>query len=769
MFRFSRVLSRRQDPDLPFEIYASLVDALFDDRKTLFMGSIAASLGALITGWKSGHWVLLLFGAAIALVAYLRALDMRAYGRVRLTLKTNDAIRKWEHRYVVGAAVYAALLGSWTFACFLLTDDPFIHLFSFSITLAYMIGTSGRNFASPLLVIAQLIGEGIPLSAALLVEGGFYYTILGLVLLPFFAALKFISDRLRRVLLDAVIANRDMSLLAKRFDTALNNMPHGLCMFDANMRLVVSNNRLTELLGGPPGADRKGETLRELVREWVEAGTVLRSEAARFADRLEARLSSRKRESFEFQTPNGRTFNLAFEPMENRGSVVLVEDITERKISQARINHLARYDALTGMPNRTFLRDQMEEVLAAIDKSGPWAILFVDLDQFKQVNDTLGHPRGDLLLRSVADRLRRLMGERDIVARFGGDEFVVLTPITDVEEAAHLSRRIIDSLSATYDVDGHQVVIGASIGIAVAPRDGAGSDHLLRNADMALYWAKAERRGTWRFFEAEMDIRAQARRSLELDLRSALASSAFEVFYQPLYNLRTRKISTCEALLRWPHPHRGMISPEEFIPVAEEMGLIVEIGNWVIRQATADCARWPREVKVAVNLSASQFKRGNLVAGVREALAGAGLAAGRLELEITESILFEDTAATSLVLRQLRALGVRISLDDFGTGYSSLSYLHSLPLNKVKIDRSFLAGLESGGRELILLRGIARLSAQLGLAVAVEGIETPEQLDLIAAEESIDEAQGFLFSPPLPAREMTRLLDAVSDKIDKVA
>jgi predicted signal transduction protein with EAL and GGDEF domain len=313
------------------------------------------------------------------------------------------------------------------------------------------------------------------------------------------------------------------------------------------------------------------------------------------------------------------------------------------------------------------------------------------------------------------------------------------------------------------------VVIGATIGIAIAPRDGADADLILKNADMALYWAKAGHRGSMCFFDTEMDIRAQARRSLELDLRSALASGAFEVYYQPLYDLKTKKISTCEALLRWPHPVRGMISPAEFIPVAEEMGLIVEIGNWVLQRACADCSKWPPGVRVAVNISANQLRHGSLVDAVNAALDAADLPASRLEIEITESVLFQDTESSRQTLAELRDRGVRISLDDFGTGYSSLSYLHSLPLNKVKIDRSFLEGIGSRPRSLVLLSGIARLSAQLGLSVTVEGIETEEQLALVASEACIDEAQGFLFSPAIPMREISRLLGAMSMRMEKVA
>ena len=764
------VKSKRQQRDLPADIYIPLVDALYGDVRSMFLGSAAASLAALLTAWKTGEVLLLVCAIAIALVAGLRALDMRAYARIRPSLTTIQPVRRWEHRYIVGAAAYATLLGGWTFLTFYLTEDSFSRLFSFAVTLAYMVGTPGRNFASDRLVKAQIIGEGVPLSAALFYAGGFYYAVFGLVLLPFFMALVFISARLRKTLLDAVVASRDVMLLAARFDTALNNMPHGLCMFDADERLVVTNKRLNEIFGVADGPDRKGQTVRELILDWVDAGAVLRSEAERLASDLERRLGTPESKGFTIQKQDGRTLSLTFQAMANGGSVVLIEDITERKSAEARITHLARYDSLTGLPNRVFLREQMEKALAAAGASSS-AVLFVDLDQFKQVNDTLGHPRGDMLLRSVADRLRHLVRSTDIVARFGGDEFVILqTPVAGSDEAASLARRIVASLSETYEVDGHQVVIGASVGIAMAPRDATGPDHLLKIADMALYWAKADQRGTWRFFEPEMDVRAHARRSLELDLRHALSNNSFRVYYQPLFNLKTKKISTCEALLRWPHPLRGMISPAEFIPVAEEMGLIVELGKWVLHEACRTCTEWPSHVRVAVNLSASQFRRGNVTKTIKEALAETGLDPSRLEIEITESVLFQDTRATRMILHQIRDLGVRISLDDFGTGYSSLSYLQSLPLNKVKIDRSFLEGLESGDRALVLLRGIAKLSAELGLSVTVEGIETAEQLALIAAEESVSEAQGWLFAPALPAKEVALLLDnTIPEMVERVA
>jgi diguanylate cyclase (GGDEF)-like protein len=439
-------------------------------------------------------------------------------------------------------------------------------------------------------------------------------------------------------------------------------------------------------------------------------------------------------------------------------------------VAEAKINQLARYDALTGLPNRALFRDQMDAAVTGLRRRGPFAIHFVDLDEFKQVNDTLGHPCGDELLCVVADRLRAAARGSDIVARFGGDEFVVLQyPLGHPKEAAALAERIVAGLAEPFQISGNEVVIGASIGIALAPRDGTDADLLLKNADMALYRAKSDGRRAWRFFEHGMDVMAQARRNLQLDLRNALANKVLQVHYQPLVNLHTKRISTCEALLRWPHPTRGMIPPAEFIPVAEEMGLIVEIGNFVLREACTECAKWPDDVRVAVNMSAIQFRRGNVAEGIREALAASGLAPGRLEIEITESVFLNDTELTRYWLDQLQEMGVTISLDDFGTGYSSLSYLHTYPLNKVKIDRSFLQGVGNSNRPLNLLHGVARLSADLGMSVAVEGIETEEQLALVARERSVDEVQGFLFGAAMPSGDIRKILLAPPARMSQVA
>jgi len=765
-----RLMAPRGGQPLPAEIYISLVDALFKDFPTLLVGSLAASATALITAWKTGEQSLYICSLAIALVAGARAIDVSAFNRRRPQLKCSEEARTWELRYVMGAAAHVALMGVWCLLAFAKTSDPFVQIFSFSLTLAYMIGISGRNFASNLLVNAQIVCAGIPMTLALVSVGGAYYLIFAFVLVPFFATLKLISDRLRRVLLDAVIASRDVSLLAGRFDTALNNMPHGLCMLDAQGQVVVTNRRLGELLDVAATVAGSGTTARDLILRCVGAGALSAATADRLALDLESKLEAQVEGELFVDTERGRTLALTVQPMADGGAVVLFEDITDRKIAEAKINQLARYDALCGLPNRAFFRDQMDVWVAGLRRRGPFAIHFVDLDEFKQVNDTLGHPCGDELLCVVADRLRAAVRGSDLVARFGGDEFVVLQyPLSNQKEAASLAERIVAVLAEPYKISGHAVVIGASVGIALAPRDGSDADQLLKNADMALYRAKSDGRRAWRFFEQGMDVMAQARRNLQLDLRSAVATNALKVYYQPIYNLHTRSIRTCEALLRWPHPLRGMVSPAEFIPVAEEMGLITEIGNMVLRTACLECTKWPSDVCVAVNLSAIQFRRGNVAEVIREALAASGLEPHRLEIEITESVFLNDTELTRAWLDQLQEMGVRISLDDFGTGYSSLSYLHSYPLSKVKIDRSFLLGLGKSQRPLKLLHGVARLCADLGMSIVVEGVETADQLALVARERSVEEVQGFLFGAAMPEVEIRRLLNSPPGELSRVA
>ncbi len=759
-----------QGRGMPAEIYVSLVDALYKDFRSLFVGSIAAGGTALITALKTGEPTLYAASVAITFVACLRALDARDYARRPAGPMTFDEAKGWEIRYAMGASAHVALLGMWCLFAFSSTNDAFVHIFSFSLTIAYMIGISGRNFASNFLVTTQIVSASIPLTLALMTMGGYYYAMIALVIVPFFLTLKFISDRLRRVLLDAVIASREVSIIAGRFDTALNNMPHGLCMFDAEGRMVVSNRRLAEMLKLAIDAASARPTVGELGAEALKSGCLSPSEANRMHTEIERRMRGETEGELILDTADGRIIAITVNRMAGGGSVVLFEDITERRQAEAKINQLVRYDGVTSLPNRAYFREQMDEALAQLRRRGPFAIHFIDLDQFKQVNDTLGHPVGDKLLLEVAGRLRSIVRETDVVSRFGGDEFVILQfPLGQQKEAGALAERIVQQLGQPFDINGNKVVIGGSVGIALAPRDGADGDLLLKNADMALFRAKTDGRGAFRFFEQGMDQKAQARRTLQLDLRAALAKDEFQVYYQPLVNLHTGRISTCEALLRWPHPERGMVSPAEFIPVAEEMGLITELGDRVLMKACHECATWPEEVRVAVNVSAVQFQRGQLIQTVRNALQSSGLAPGRLEIEITESIFLNDSNLTRQWFAELQEMGVRISLDDFGTGYSSLSYFHSYPLNKVKIDRSFLNGVDTSKRTLNLLHGVARLSAELGMSVVIEGVETESQLAIVQSEPSIHEVQGWLFGKAMPSAGIREMLASPKVHVGKAA
>jgi diguanylate cyclase (GGDEF)-like protein/PAS domain S-box-containing protein len=538
-------------------------------------------------------------------------------------------------------------------------------------------------------------------------------------------------------------------------DAALENMSQGLCQFDANDRLEVFNRRYLEIFRMPRGRIKPGVTFKDVIAVSIANG----NHPGKTVDQVVAEIEQRRTEGantphlYEFN--DGRVISCLYSPTSDGRWVATYEDVTERRQAEAKIMHMARHDALTNLPNRVLFRDKMEQALASGDKV---AVMFLDLDRFKSVNDSLGHSFGDALLCAVTERLQRLVRSIDTVARLGGDEFAIVQSNVRPSEASEFAARVIETLLEPFDVLGHQVIIGTSIGIAMAPADGNEPDQLLRNADMALYRAKAEGRGTYHFFQPEMDAQMQARRRLELDLRKALLAEQFELHYQPLIEVASGDISGFEALIRWNHPERGLIPPDEFIPVAEEIGVIVPIGEWVLKQVCRDAVEWPSHLAVAVNLSAVQFRNSTLSLSVVSALAESGLAPSRLELEITESVLLQDDRAVRDVLHQMRDLGVRICMDDFGTGYSSLSYLRSFPFDKIKIDRSFIRELGKKDDCVVIIRAVLQLGADLGMTTTAEGVETKEQLDILRTEGCV-QVQGYLFSRPKPAREIPALLE----------
>ncbi|WP_369721426.1 MULTISPECIES: putative bifunctional diguanylate cyclase/phosphodiesterase [unclassified Bradyrhizobium] len=739
---------------------AALTDSLFEAPGTVLTGIVFSALSASLTALKTGQTLIWGFVPLLILAGAIRAFDLHRY-QIRRSVLTVEQAARWQNRYQMGALIQATVIGLWCSTTLLSNDDATAHMIALSVTTGIVAGGAGRAYGRQSIFRLQATLIFGPAVIALALRGTPYYVAMSVVCAAFLLSVMKLSANLHRIFLRAVIAREREAALAGQFDTALNNMPHGLCMFRVDGQLAVMNHRFAAMMSLPDNLARGSTSARDIVAACVEAGSISAASGEAIIADIETSQANEIITS-DPDTERNRSLSWTVQPMADGGAVVLLEDVTERRNAEARISHLARYDDLTALPNRVSFRDEIERLLAVARHSERLsALLFVDLDQFKQVNDTLGHPCGDQLLCAVANRLREMLRPEDYVARFGGDEFVVFQQnIASPEDAASLARRIVERLSERYRIDNHLVEIGASIGIALtSPEGDVRADTLLKNADMALYRAKADGRGTFCFFRDEMAATVEARRTLELDLRKALANEEFELFYQPLVNLKSGKITTCEALLRWNHPVRGTVSPIDIIPVAEDMGLIVDLGRWILRRACMECMKWPEGVSVAVNFSPHQFHQRDVLSEIRYALEVSGLPAHRLEIEITESSLLRNTQLTHDILSQLRALGVHISLDDFGTGYSSLSYLHNFPMQKVKIDRSFLEGIDTD-RPLTLLRGVARLSADLGMSVVVEGIETNEQLELISADGTVTEGQGYLFSRPVPAVRIRQLLNA---------
>ncbi len=565
----------------------------------------------------------------------------------------------------------------------------------------------------------------------------------------------FLSHRICYMLRAAKQREREQN---ERFEVALSNMSQGLCMFGADDRLIVRNHRFCEIYQLSPVAVSPGQSLTEILCRSplfaAQAGDRARSALAEHLALTASRASAVLTQAL----PDGRVIAITLEPMAGGGYVDTFTDVTEERLAEARIAHMAQHDPLTDLANRMLFRQRLEESLRRVGRGESCAVLSLDLDQFKSVNDTLGHPIGDVLLKAVAGRLRQLVRETDTIARLGGDEFaIVQCGIRDTSDTTGLATHLIRDLSAPYSIAGHHLVIGTSIGIALAQKNGMDADQLLKSADMALSGAKSRGRNRYQFFEPQMDALMQARRLLELDLRTAMSAREFELFYQPLVNLQSEDVTGFEALLRWRSPRRGRVPPSEFIPLSEEIGLIDQIGEWVLHQASREAVAWPGDLRVAVNVSAAQFKSGRLLQTVIDALESSGLDPSRLELEITESVMISDIAGALSLLHQLKALGVGISMDDFGTGYSSLSYLRSFPFDKIKIDQSFVRELGKKADATAIVRAVTGLCNTLGVTATAEGVETQQQLVMLRKEQCT-EVHGYLIGSPRPAAEIRHLL-----------
>ena len=517
--------------------------------------------------------------------------------------------------------------------------------------------------------------------------------------------------------------------------SALNNLNRAVAVIGPGNRILYKNRAFDELFGGGQLPAQFRNCIDPIAQGIDHAGL------------------------HEITFEDGGIFRLETVRLP-QGLLVTAEDISKRVAELTRAAEQARTDPLTLLGNRLMFHERLRELMANLDPAKETAaVLSIDLDRFKAINDSLGHSVGDALLRGVAGRLSSVVRRGDIVARLGGDEFgIVQSGQPQPQSAAALAKRIVDLLGRSYLIEGNLLNIGASVGIALIPADGIDDDQVLRNADLALYRSKQDGRRTYRFFENAMDEQMQARRSLEIDLRRALAMRELKLVYQPQSSLSTKQITGFEALIRWQSPKRGLVSPAEFIPLAEEIGVIVQIGEWVIRTACREAAGWPQPLSVSVNVSAVQFGSPSLVPAILSALAETGMDPRRLELEITESVLMKDHGTALDMLRKVRAAGVRVSMDDFGTGYSSLSYLRSFPFDKIKIDQSFVRGNPGDPSSVAIVRAIAALGKALGMTTTAEGVETEEQLARVTADGCTD-VQGYLISRPLAPELIEEFLE----------
>jgi diguanylate cyclase (GGDEF)-like protein len=564
---------------------------------------------------------------------------------------------------------------------------------------------------------------------------------------------------------EAVAHKKEIAQLSGWFEIALHNMARGLSMFDAEQRLIVCNRMYREIFDLPEHLTWRGTPLADIVRYHVnrETGSDRPEDLANERKWIEyhvAELARGRSFSDTRHLKNGRIILVTNQPMPEGGWVDLQEDITEKSQAEQKITWLARHDTLTEIANRFHFRETLDSWFQQLQPDAGFALHWIDLDHFKNVNDTLGHPAGDALLKSVAKRLRGILRGPDVVARLGGDEFAIIqSGVSSETQAAKLAKRVLRAIGEPHHVLGRKVSAAASIGIVLAPSQGRDADELLKNADLALYCAKASGRGTYVFFQPEQDQKLGERRSLEADLSTAIEERQLELYYQPIVELERKEVMGFEALMRWHHPQLGMVSPGDFIPLAEKTGLIVEMGAWALKQACQEAATWSEHIKVTVNLSSVQFEQGDLYKAVKDALASSGLSASRLELEITESLLLRDEAQTHQLLHKLRSLGVKIALDDFGTAYASLSYLRSFPFDKIKIDRTFIADLELPKQAhcVAIIHAVAGLAKQMQMSTVAEGVETLEQLKAVALA-GCEEVQGFYFSKPVPAGEVKAVL-----------
>ena len=735
---------------IPAETHSELVDILFSTVGSFLAGIAGASIVPVVAFVRTQDRLFLECGAALAVLAVFRIAVFLGYrNRARFWPEVSPTV--WEMLYGFGATTFMAAVGLIAALLFDSSSDHINQLYAVVIAIGCAGAVAARNAARPLIVYGQVIGLCGPIAFVLTTRAGDWYWGLAIMVLLIMVSVKSTTKFLNRVVVTALVNGHAAVQERERFGAALNSMSHGLCMSDAGGQITVVNQRMRACfsLGHDPESLSIFDLPVSIAADAGMTGSVAEAFVSIWRNQLERDVAG----AFS-ETLGDKIYEFRFEPRAHGGHVVVVEDVTDARRAALEIERMAHFDAVTGLPNRVHFHQQLGAALRdRRSRAKRMALLSIDLDHFKDVNDTRGHPAGDELLRLVAGRICESVRPGDVVARFGGDEFQVL--LRDVSDSANIletAERLIRAISENYLMVDSTVAIGASIGIALISDGAVEADDLIRWADMALYRAKADGRGLARVFSPEMDVAVRHKRELESVLREAIAQDYLEVHYQPVVDVRSGAVVACEALVRLRHPVRGMISPAEFIPAAEESGLIVEIGDWVLRRACEDAASWPAQVRVAVNFSPKQFiLRPDMASHIRAALDASGLEPHRLEVEITESTIMEAKDAIS-ELERISAMGVKIALDDFGTGYSSLSYLRQFPVDKIKIDRSFAQDVLSRASKAVI-GSVSVLAQMLEVELVVEGVETQDQLNALRHWD-VRLVQGYLFSRPLPLEQL---------------
>ncbi len=738
-------------PDgIPEDIYVGFVRSLFDGAGILLLGAFAHGFVGMLVFWKTADPIY--FVLAVLMIASSAG---RYYAIRKVDPSTivtyEDALRR-ERYYIIAGTIQGLIAGSFAFVALYWAPDVFGEVAAVSAVLASTITIAGRNFGSRKMVAILALSVLGPISLGLMLKGDVYHFVLGLFIIPVMFTINTMARLVRTVLFTAISEEKKANRIAERFNRALNTMSHGLVMLGPTGRVVVANAEAAHLMSFKSPDALLGRSIHSMLMRGV-AGGMLAPKDCRF---IEGQLTRALREGRDRKVlvslSNGQHFEFSAREGSQQLGVITFEDVTQRVDAEEKIRSMARYDNMTGLPNRAYFHELGGEILSAGDRDRRCGLAVLDLDDFKSVNDTLGHPVGDGLIYAVAERLAAFASDTVKISRFGGDEFMVF--VDHVEDESHLTGiidHIFAGLQGEIDVAGHALRIQASGGAVLSRVRDTDVDAMIVKADLALYKAKELGKNDWRLFEAAMDEAFRNRQLMKADLRVAIETRSLRVVYQPIISMDTMRIASCEALCRWEHRDLGPISPAVFIPLAEEMGMISEISHFVLQAACAECVRWADRIGVSVNLSAKDFRNRDVVEKVRNALSSSGLAPDRLEIEVTETALLDDKSLTRQYVEELKALGVRIALDDFGTGYSSLSYLHKLPLDKIKIDRSFLMDIGQNDRSLELLKGVVSLSRSLRLTVTVEGVETFEQLKILALQVKPDLVQGFLFGAALTA------------------